>query len=171
MNLTLDAEEKPNLAPLAEPQSEIERTLMERTLQEVWPRWQSLLWQKGLRPMHRKMMEVNHTLNEQVILRRLMTETMSVNEVAEEVAISPSAASRAVDRLVRDGMVARHECTHDRRQRVLSLTEQGEAFMAAIGEEFADSLHMLVTRLTPPEQDEFVRLLRRMIDEYESSEA
>jgi DNA-binding MarR family transcriptional regulator len=144
---------------------------LDRALREVWPRWQSLLWQNGMRTMHRKMLEMNHTMSEQMILRRLLQQTMSVAEVAEELAITPSAASRAVDRLVRDGLVARQECPHDRRQRALSLTEHGETTMRALAEEFAASLIFLVEGLSPQEQTEFLHLLQRMIDQSEARNA
>jgi len=140
---------------------------LNEALHAVWPRWQSLLWMQGMRPMHRKMISMNHTMSEQMILRRLHERTLSVNEVAEELAITPSAASRAVDRLVRDGLLTRHECPYDRRQRELSLTPQGASLMHDIAEEFSENLLTLVEGLTLQEQADFLHLLQRMIDEYE----
>lgn len=137
-------------------------------LREIWPRWQGLLWMKGMRPMHQKMVAMNHTMSEQVILRRLHHQTMRVHEVAEELAISPSAASRAVDRLVRDGLVTRHESTEDRRQRVLSLTPHGERLMRDIEQEFGENLLVVVQGLSEVEQATFLRLLQRMIEAYEA---
>jgi DNA-binding MarR family transcriptional regulator len=49
----------------------------------------------------------------------------TVSDVAEFLGVSTAAASRAVDRLVRRGLLERHEGTQDRRLVELSLTAHG----------------------------------------------
>ena len=53
------------------------------------------------------------------------TETESISEIATFLGVSNSAASKAVDRLVRRGLVERIESTDDRRATRLSLTVKG----------------------------------------------
>ncbi len=60
--------------------------------------------------------------------------TLRVGEVAGELARSAPAASRLVDDLVRQGLVARREHDSDRRVRVLTLTVAGQAFVARSSE-------------------------------------
>jgi DNA-binding MarR family transcriptional regulator len=52
---------------------------------------------------------------------------LSLKEVAEQLGISLPAASRAVDPLVRRGLVERREDTEDRRIKRVSTTPEGEA--------------------------------------------
>ena len=60
--------------------------------------------------------------------------TMRVGEIATELERSAPAASRIVDDLVRQGLVARDEDATDRRARVLALTTAGNAFVARSSE-------------------------------------
>jgi len=53
------------------------------------------------------------------------TETESISEIATFLGVSNAAASKAVDRLVRRGLVERIESTDDRRATRLSLTVNG----------------------------------------------
>jgi DNA-binding MarR family transcriptional regulator len=53
------------------------------------------------------------------------TETESITEIATFLGVSNAAASKAVDRLVRPGLVERIESTDDRRATRLSLTVKG----------------------------------------------
>ena len=53
------------------------------------------------------------------------TETESITEIAAFLGVSNAAASKAVDRLVRRGLVERIESTDDRRATRLSLTVKG----------------------------------------------
>lgn len=58
-----------------------------------------------------------------------------VNDLAEPLGLSQSAASRMVDALVERGWVDRQEDPTDRRARVLRLTAEGEQFVARLSEE------------------------------------
>ncbi len=59
-----------------------------------------------------------------------LTEGYSVSNVAQFLGVSTAAASRAVDRLVRRGLVNRTEAPEDRRAVELSLTPKGQALLA-----------------------------------------
>ena len=70
--------------------------------------------------------------------------TLTVGDLAEELDRSPSATSRLVDGLVSRGYVARDEEVADRRQRVLTLTPEGQALLAAVDRERADQFLAVV---------------------------
>lgn len=72
-----------------------------------------------------------------------LTEGYSVSNVAQFLGVSTAAASRAVDRLVRRGLVNRMEAPEDRRAVELSLTEKGAELLSrydAAAEEALDQV-------------------------------
>ncbi|MGB2711048.1 MAG: MarR family transcriptional regulator, partial [Conexibacter sp.] len=56
----------------------------------------------------------------------------ALTELAPQLGLSVAAAGRAVDGLVRDGLVSRSEDTEDRRIKRLALTEQGREATARV---------------------------------------
>ena len=54
-----------------------------------------------------------------------------MHDLAESVLLSRSGLSRLVDRLERDGLVARHSCAQDARGSFAALTDAGAAKLAA----------------------------------------
>lgn len=71
-------------------------------------------------------------------------ETPTVGDLAEQIGRSPSATSRLVEGLVRRGYLRRTEEVADRRQRVLSLTDEGQALIAAVDRDRADQFLAVV---------------------------
>jgi DNA-binding MarR family transcriptional regulator len=57
----------------------------------------------------------------------------ALSELAHEVGLSVAAAGRAIDALVRGGLVSRREDEIDRRVKRLALTVKGEEMLARIG--------------------------------------
>lgn len=72
------------------------------------------------------------TVEQFQVLRRIRKGMDTVSMLAEEGRLSRSQASRAVDALVRRGLVTRLTDARDRRQIRLSLTPQGEAVLSTI---------------------------------------
>jgi len=70
--------------------------------------------------------------------------TLTVGDLAEQLDRSPSATSRLVSELVERGYVERVEEIADRRQRVLSLTREGQALLSAVDRERADQFLAVV---------------------------
>jgi DNA-binding MarR family transcriptional regulator len=97
------------------------------------------------------------------VLRQLQHRPLTIAQVAECLSITHSAASRAVDRLVRDGFVCRVENPTDRRQKVLTLTSQGSAFIQDLQGKFTAGLAFLSTGLSPEEQEQFRLLIAHMV--------
>lgn len=71
-------------------------------------------------------------------------ETMTVGDLAEQLGRSPSATSRLVEGLVRRGYLRRSVEVADRRQRVLRLTEEGQAVIASVDRDRADQFLAVV---------------------------
>ena len=70
--------------------------------------------------------------------------TLTVGDLAEQLERSPSATSRLVEGLVRRGYVERAEEVVDRRQRVLTLTPEGQALLAGVDRDRADQFLAVV---------------------------
>jgi DNA-binding MarR family transcriptional regulator len=60
----------------------------------------------------------------------LVRPDLGMGEVAAALDVEPSTASRLVERLVEEGLVARTPCEADRRRVHLQLTGEGENFLA-----------------------------------------
>ncbi|MDO8683367.1 MAG: MarR family transcriptional regulator [Armatimonadota bacterium] len=95
------------------------------------------------------------------------TDGASLSEAAEHFGLTPPSMSRAIDWLVKRGLVTRESSNEDRRRVTLGLTDKGRevfssAKRAALAR-FAESL----SRLTPSEQStviEAMRLLQSALD-------
>ena len=70
--------------------------------------------------------------------------TLTVGDLAELLDRSPSATSRLVSGLVERGYLERTDEVADRRQRVLALTAEGAAVIAAVDRERADQFRAVV---------------------------
>jgi len=90
-------------------------TLAEQPLEAILVQWQRAIWWSGVRPMLRRMIEADLTMAESLVLRSLRLKPMTVAEAAGHLRLSHSAASRAIDQLVRGGYIAREENPDDRR--------------------------------------------------------
>ena len=137
--------------------------LEELSLHELMPFWGRLIWWMGMEPVFRRMLEGGLSESEYVVLQHLRRGPLSVADVGECLFISHSAASRAADRLVRDGYVRREENRADRRQKVLSLTDEGTALATSLEAMLAEGVEPMLTILTETEREQFRRLLLKMI--------
>jgi DNA-binding MarR family transcriptional regulator len=142
----------------------------ELTLEQLIPRWNRLVWWTGIRPMFRMMTEIDLSLAESVVMRSLQRGPLSVAEVGECLYISHSAASRAVDRLVRDGLVSRQENPDDRRQKQLTLTPKGEAMVGKMEGIVTAQMKPLVAALSEEEREQLRGLMARMLTAHAETE-
>jgi DNA-binding MarR family transcriptional regulator len=133
------------------------------TLSELLPHWTSMLWLLGMHPLLRNLNESNLTMSENIVLRQLRRRSMTIADVASELSLTHSAASRTVDRLVREGYVERVENPADRRQKVLTLTDEGSALMRELEGKLVAGIEFMASRLSPEEQAQFRVLIARMV--------
>jgi DNA-binding MarR family transcriptional regulator len=155
---------KKQITPLAEVTNDgSSHDLEEMTLSELLPHWTRMLWLLGMRPLLKNLLELNLTMSENIVLRQLQRRSLSIADVASELSLTHSAASRTVDRLVRDGYVERVENPADRRQKVLTLTVKGAALMQEIEGKLIAGIEFMALRLSPEEQERFRVLIARMV--------
>jgi DNA-binding MarR family transcriptional regulator len=77
---------------------------------------------------------------------------LAVNEVADQVSLSMAAAGRAVDGLVRGGLLSRREDPIDRRIKRIGLTDAGKRAIEQIGAARRHSVERFVDALNKTER-------------------
>lgn len=77
---------------------------------------------------------------------------LAVHELAERLGLSVAATGRAVDVLVREGLVDRREDEHDRRVKRISIAEPGEALILRLTEVHREGLRAFAELLSDEER-------------------
>ncbi len=94
-----------------------------------------------------------------------------MSEISERFEITPAAASQLVEKLVQHGFVVREEDPHDRRAKLLNLTDKGSDLVQQGIEERYRWLDQLSERLTNEEQvqiSEALDILTRVATDLEA---
>lgn len=87
----------------------------------------------------------------------------TMRELAESLALTPSAATTLVGKLIRQKLVRRLPDPSDRRITRLSLTASGTNLLQARLDSMARWLEHLVSPLTSSEQKDLIRLIERLV--------
>ena len=103
------------------------------------------------------------TLAQYQLLEALQTaERLPVSELAASAGVAPPTATRMLDALVREGVVARTPCEDDRRVVRVALTDGGRDAVATAGRQVAERRARVRDQLSPDEQAQAAALLRRL---------
>ena len=94
---------------------------------------------------------------------------LNLAAVAAGLAVNPSNASRACDRLVGAGMIRRADAEHDRRNVSISLTEKGQRFVDSLMEARAELLSEAVADMTPADRRKLAQSLSAFLSSVENS--
>lgn len=103
----------------------------------------------------------DHVTPTQLRILVLVERTPGTNltAIAEALDVHPSNATRAVDRLVRAGFVARTESERDRRNLVLRLTDDGEALLHRVMEHRRRAFERVLRQMGPDERESLAAAL------------
>jgi DNA-binding MarR family transcriptional regulator len=96
--------------------------------------------------------------------------TLALTELAPQMGLSVAAAGRAVDRLVRDGLVSRTEDTVDRRIKRLALTDRGSAALERLAEARLVGLRRFAGTLGESERAALAYALEAVFAQWESEQ-
>jgi DNA-binding MarR family transcriptional regulator len=88
---------------------------------------------------------------------------LTPSELAQFVGLSPAATGRAVDALVRGGIVSRRDDESDRRVKRLMLTPSGTAAVTRIAEARVEALAQVVSKLEPSQRDALAAALAPLL--------
>jgi DNA-binding MarR family transcriptional regulator len=97
-----------------------------------------------------------------------------MSEVSERFEITPAAASQLVEKLVQGSFISRYEDPHDRRAKVLDITDKGRKLLQQGIEERYRWMEQLSERLTDEERvrtSEALDILTRVAQDLESEPA
>jgi DNA-binding MarR family transcriptional regulator len=99
------------------------------------------------------------------LLRALSHEPgLGVGEMAAAAGCSSPTATRMLDGLERDGIVAREPSSEDRRRTIVSLTRKGKSVLARQRRHHDDKRQRLYEQLSPAERAQAEQLLRRLAE-------
>lgn len=88
---------------------------------------------------------------------------MTVSELAEELSLSPSATTIAINRLVRDGRIIRTRDDTDRRVVWVELSELGRDTVIELRQRRKMILQAMLANLSHDETEQFVTTFRKML--------
>ena len=89
---------------------------------------------------------------------------LNVHQVAKVMGLSPSRASRIVDSLVRDGLLARRTLDQDRRTQLVSLTSTGQEKWQEAQKLLTECERKLLAHLPPQHSRELAETLKTLIN-------
>jgi DNA-binding MarR family transcriptional regulator len=95
---------------------------------------------------------------------------LALTELAPTMGLSVAAAGRAVDGLVRNGLVSRTEDPLDRRIKRLALTDDGRAALERIGEARLVGLRRFAGTLGDGERDALAQALEAVFAQWDSEQ-
>jgi DNA-binding MarR family transcriptional regulator len=87
-----------------------------------------------------------------------------VVDLAKELSVQPSTATRLCDRLVRKGLVARHERAEDRRAAWLALTLAGRDLVGAVMRDRREAISALVQEVSMTRPLAFASVLHALLE-------
>ena len=87
---------------------------------------------------------------------------LPLQQIGEKVLISSGNITYAVDKLEQKHLLVRRPASHDRRVIFAELTRQGHDLLAAIFPQHAEALRAAVSGLSPEEQAQAIRLLKKL---------
>jgi len=94
-----------------------------------------------------------------------------MSEISERFEVTPAAASQLVDKLVQGGFIQREEDPHDRRAKLLNLTDKGRELIQQGIEERYRWVDQLAEKLTDQERAQISEALDIMTQVAEGLEA
>jgi DNA-binding MarR family transcriptional regulator len=89
---------------------------------------------------------------------------LPINELADLLDLTLATAGRNVDRLVAHGLVERREDPHDRRVRLVSLSEAGRTIMTEIDVHRHNALVAFARSLDPSDRDRLFAALAPIVE-------
>jgi DNA-binding MarR family transcriptional regulator len=89
-------------------------------------------------------------------------EALRLSELAEHLHIAPRSTTEVVDALQTQGLVARRPDPDDRRATLVELSRHGHDVLAAIRAARGSEAERFFDRLTPTDQTQLVRILRKL---------
>lgn len=138
---------------------------MSTSLETLFHEWLRLVMRHSMRNFMLYAKEKNYSLAQLNALFRIYYKgKCGVSDLGEEMGVTSAAASQLLDKLVQQGFVLRSEDPHDRRNKVVSLTETGQRIVQESIVARQSWLERLIERLTPAEREQVSAALELLIE-------
>ena len=139
-------------------------TQQQRTPQDGLGFWLGSLGSAIRNGLNRRLAPYDLTTAQWAILETCYKgEADSVSSLCRYIPVDAAAISRQVDRLVDKGLVQRERSRQDRRAVHITLTATGRELVPRLAHLVHANNNQFLNRLDPPDRDEFVRLLHKML--------
>jgi DNA-binding MarR family transcriptional regulator len=99
----------------------------------------------------------------------LSRDDRTMKQLAERLRIDPSSATRAVQRLVADGLAKRHAAADDRRIVLVRITKDGRQRHAAVSSRRSHVIALILSEFTLEERSDLAGLLDRFVQALDDS--
>ncbi len=93
----------------------------------------------------------------------------TMKQLAERLRIDPSSATRAVQRLVADGLAERFDAPDDGRVVMVKISDEGRRRHTAVAERRATAMALLLSEFDPAERAQLANLLDRFVNALDTS--
>jgi DNA-binding MarR family transcriptional regulator len=111
------------------------------------------------------------TLQQVAVLRVIERRgPVPMNELSEELRVSPPNITGVVDRMEKKGLVRREGSPEDRRKKQIHMTERGDALFRRVRKGYSESLQASLDALTHEEQEILAKLMRKFAREVAARE-
>ncbi|MEN4012087.1 MAG: MarR family transcriptional regulator [Chloroflexota bacterium] len=112
------------------------------------------------------------TMTQMVALRHIhFKQECNISEISDELGVTNAASSQLLDRLVQQGLIARHEDPVDRRNKKILLTERGQQILRASVIARQHWLGELADHLSPREMEQVTQSFTLLIEKLEQFES
>jgi len=114
--------------------------------------------------VHRELREELHsvTVHQLSVLMHLRAHSVTMRELAKELDVGESAATAVVERLVRQGLVVRHDDPADRRLVRLSLSDTGESLVTKLHETACRKTATLLAALSDDQLAQLIAIMETL---------
>lgn len=127
------------------------------TFEQALREWAQLFMHRSMREFQNWVKESGLSHSQVAALMRLHHGgACPVNEIGQDLRVTPGAASQIVDRLAQQGLLRREEDDHDRRVRRITLTPDGQEIVRQAIESRVAWMRQLVADLEPDEQQAII---------------
>lgn len=121
--------------------------------------------------MHRSMRNFVHfskekglSVSQVTALFRIRHGVNGVSEIGDDLGVSSAAASQMLDRLVQQGLIMRSEDPHDRRSKLLVLTDKGQQFLCESIQARQKWIEELAELMTEDEKEQALGVLNLLVE-------
>jgi len=106
----------------------------------------------------------DHILPEQFLIMSLLTQRSPLNqkEISESMIKDKTAITRAIDDLVGRGMILRQTNPEDRRQNLITLTDEGERMIDKLVQVYLKWEEKMLQDISDAEKTSFLRMIRKV---------